>query len=76
MGDDKPSWNPAGEHEVEFTLFGNRANTFGALHISGDKLASSGWYGPNMWYLRGDEWTYDYQLYETGIVAAPVFEIR
>ena len=66
----------AGEHEVEFTLFGNRANTFGGLHICGDKFAYQGWYGPNTWYVRGDEWTYDYQLYDTGIMASPVFEIR
>lgn len=66
----------AGEHEVEFTLFGNRANTFGGLHVCGDKFALRGWYGPITWYVRGDEWTYDYQLYDTGIMASPVFEIR
>lgn len=66
----------AGEHDVEITLFGNRANTFGALHVSGDKLAYEGWYGPNMWYLRKDQWTYDYHFYETGIMSSPVFEIR
>lgn len=66
----------AGEHEVEFTLFGNRANTFGGLHIRGDKFAYIGWYGPHTWCMRGDEWSYDYQLYETGIMASPVFEIR
>lgn len=66
----------AGEHEAEFTLFGNRANTFGGLHICGDKFAHKGWYGPNTWYVRGDEWTYDYQFYDTGIMASPVFEIR
>lgn len=66
----------AGEHEVELTLFGNRANTFGALHICGDKLAHNGWFGPNMWYVKRDEWSYDYQLYDTGILASPIFEIR
>ena len=67
----------AGEHEVEFTLFGNRANTFGALHYCGDKLhCQRRWYGPDMWYTRGDEWSYDYQLYEAGILASPIFEIR
>ena len=66
-----------GEHDVEFTLFGNRANTFGALHIGGDKLEKdSRWFGPNMWYMTGDEWTYDYHLYETGIMSSPIFEIR
>lgn len=57
----------AGKHEVEFTLFGNRANTFGGLHICGDKFAYNGWYGPNTWYVRRDEWSYDYHLYDTGI---------
>lgn len=67
-----------GEHEVEFTLFGNRVNTFGSLHINGDCLKSNPcpWYSPNMWYYKGDKWTYDYQLDDMGIMAAPVFEIR
>ena len=65
-----------GEHTVERTLFGNRAKPFRALHIRGDKLPTWGWYGPNSWYLRGDEWSYDYHLYDTGIMASPIFEIR
>lgn len=66
-----------GEHDVEFKLFGNRANTFGALHICGDKLEKgSGWFGPTMWYTSGDQWTYDYHFYETGIMSSPIFEIR
>lgn len=66
----------AGEHEFEFTLFGNRANTFGALHNCGDRLKVISGYGPDMYYSEGDRFTYDYQLFDTGIMAAPVFEIR
>lgn len=65
-----------GEHEVEFTLFGNRINTFGALHNCGDKLQSIGWYGSDMWYTDKDEWSYDYQLHDMGIMASPIFEIK
>lgn len=66
----------AGEHEVEFTLFGNRINTFGAPHNCGDRLKHDAWYGHNMWYTTGDEWSYDYQLHDMGIMASPIFEIQ
>ncbi len=60
-----------GEHTFEFTLFGNRYNTFGPLHKVGTKLK---WFGPKMWYTKDDMWSYDYMLHDTGILAAPVFE--
>lgn len=66
----------AGEHTVEFTLFGNRINTFGALHNCGDRLSENGWYGPAMWYTTKDEWSYDYQFHDMGIMASPIFELR
>lgn len=61
----------AGEHEVSFILYGNRYNTFGALHDCGDYRV---WYGPDSWYSEGDRWSYDYQLKDTGILASPIFE--
>ena len=65
----------AGEHTVEFTLFGNRANTFGALHYCGDKMKSWNVYSPEMWYTNDDEWSYEYQLFDTGIMSSPIFKI-
>ena len=61
----------AGEHEIEFVLFGNRFNTFGALHCCGDKRE---WFGPDMWYSENDEWSYEYQIKDTGILSSPVLE--
>lgn len=61
----------AGEHEFEFILYGNRYNSFAALHCCGDKRE---WFGPDMWYTKGDEWSYEYQVKDTGILASPVIE--
>ncbi len=61
----------AGRHEIEFVLYGNRYNTFAALHCCGDKRE---WFGPEMWYTKDDEWSYEYQIKDMGILASPVME--
>ncbi len=61
----------AGEHEIAFELFGNRYNTFGALHNTTEMK----WAGPNMWSTGGDEFSYEYNLKPTGILAAPIVEV-
>lgn len=59
---------PAGEHRVDVTAFGNRANAFGIVHHTNqDPL----WYGPAAWRVSGKDWTYDYNLRVTGILSAP-----
>lgn len=60
-----------GEHVLELTLYGNRYNTFAALHNTdtGDH-----WYGPGYWYSQGDRWSYEHNLKETGILQSPVLE--
>ena len=58
----------AGKHKIEFKLFGNRHNSFGALH---NTVACEVWFGPNAWRTTGDEFSYEYQLKDMGILAAP-----
>lgn len=57
-----------GEHTIEFVLFGNRYNTFGALHNCGSSL----WYGPSYWYSKGNLWCYEYTTKPAGILKSPV----
>ena len=59
---------PNGTHLLELTCYGNRANTFGAVHGADLKVW---WLGPNMWRTTGDEWSYEYILKRTGILKSP-----
>ena len=63
----------AGKHRVRIRIFGNRINTFGAVH-NGD--SSEKWYGPNLWRTSGNKWSYEYQLKEMGILTSPVYWIK
>ncbi len=63
---------PAGKHSIAFTLFGNRYNSFAALHNADLKEK---WAGPNLWRTTGDKWCYEYRLKETGILSSPVIEL-
>ena len=58
----------AGEHQIEFTLFGNRYNTFGALHNCG----KCNYYGPKYWYSTENSWCYEYNTKQTGILKSPI----
>ncbi|MCH5211239.1 MAG: hypothetical protein J1F01_09795 [Oscillospiraceae bacterium] len=62
----------AGEHTIEFKLFGTRVNTFSALHNCN---RSEKWKGPSFWYSENDAWSYEYCLNETGILSSPVIEV-
>ena len=57
-----------GKHTVEFTLFGNRHNTFGGLHNCGNNK----YYGQHYWYSTEASWSYEYNLKKTGILKSPV----
>ncbi len=61
----------AGEHRVDVTAYGNRANAFGIVHHTNMDLK---WYGPAAWRVRGKDWTYSYNLRPMGILAAPVLK--
>lgn len=62
----------AGEHTLEFVLYGNRYNTFGSLH---NNNAEDDWYGPSHWHSKGDAWRYEYSVRDTGILSSPVIEV-
>ncbi len=61
-----------GKHTVSLTLFGNRHNSFGALHLvnEGEK-----WFGPDAWHTSGTNWCYEYRLRPLGILKSPVIKI-
>ena len=57
-----------GEHTLELTLFGNRMNTFGTLHLTNEQLV---YCGPGAWRYSGLNYNEEYFLYTTGILNAP-----
>ncbi len=65
----------AGKHKVELTLFGNRYNTFGALHNT-ECDTPNYWQGPSAWYTKGTSWSYEYQFKRTGILKSPTFRLK
>jgi len=58
----------AGTHRVDLTAYGNRVNTFGALH---NCEYASIWHGPGAWRTEGHGWTYEYRLRESGVLVTP-----
>lgn len=56
-------------HVIELHAFGNRVNTFGAVHNCDEREV---YFDPNAWRTLGDGWSYEYQLKKTGILKAPV----
>ncbi len=60
----------AGTHKVSYTVYGNRYNTFAALHnIRAD--AKENYLGSNFWRSEGFEWSYEYNTRPFGILKAP-----
>ncbi len=57
-----------GPHEVGLLLFGNRVNGFGPLHNC-DR--SWKWHGPDAWLTHNDQWSYEYNLKDIGILKTP-----
>lgn len=60
---------PAGKHQLSVTLYGTRVNTFGQVHNCNRKEE---YYGPKTWRTNGKNWTYLYQLHQTGVTVAPI----
>lgn len=61
-----------GKHTITFKLYGNRYNTFAALH----NADPSGWHAdPTTWRHTGDAWTYGYNTMDIGILKSPIIEI-
>lgn len=61
----------AGKHKITYRLYGNRFNTFSALHaLTADRHHV--YIGPMFWRTKGDEWAYEYQSRPMGILKTPV----
>lgn len=71
-----------GEHELKVTLYGNRYNSFGSIHLNDTKLE---WFGPNAWDFNYTNtidnscpceytWKYEYNLKPFGILASPIIK--
>lgn len=58
-----------GNHRLEILSYGNRINTFGAVHDCDEREI---YFDSNAWRTVGEDWAYEYQLKETGILKAPV----
>ena len=66
-----PAELAAGKHKIEYTVFGNRYNTFAALHtLLADK--KDVYTGPDYWRSAGFGWAYEYNTKPMGILKAPV----
>jgi hypothetical protein len=62
-----------GMHKVDITLYGNRFNCFGAVHMSD---SSRSWHGPDSWRTKNAEWSYEYILKEVGILKSPEITVK
>lgn len=71
-----------GKHILTMILYGNRNNSFGALHLNHEKNI---WWGPEAWdfmfhydFWCKYEWMYEYNLKKLGIIASPkiIYEKR
>lgn len=64
-----------GAHRVTYILYGNRYNTFSALHtLVADRRGIR--IGPDFWRSEGQEWSYEYQTRAMGILKTPVWRIK
>ena len=61
-----------GKYTVTLTLFGNRHNCFGALHLVNEGEL---WFGPNAWRTVGKNWCYEYKTRRFGILKSPIIRI-
>jgi hypothetical protein len=58
----------SGSHTVHFTLYGNRFNSFGPVHLADEQHE---YISPEVWRTSGDKWCYEYQLRRLGILTTP-----
>ena len=63
-----------GKHTVELTAFGNRYNTFGAIHNADQQFFFPG--NPSSWRTQGSAWSREYRLKPAGILVSPVIEAK
>lgn len=60
-----------GSHQIRIRAYGNRINTFGALH---NIAPGWSWWGHGAWYLEGELHNPAWQLRPGGILRAPILE--
>lgn len=58
-----------GKHVIEITLFGNRYNSFGSVHLFD---LDRNWISNDAWRSTDDKWGYEYRLRDTGIISSPI----
>ncbi len=58
-----------GEHTLDLKVYLSRINTFGTLHMSDGRRE---WYGPDGWYTKDEDWSYEYLLRKCGLITAPM----
>ncbi|MDF2541384.1 MAG: hypothetical protein K0S47_1102 [Herbinix sp.] len=58
----------SGSTNLDITVYGNRVNTFGAMHNCDDNCR---WVGPGAWRTEGMSYSYEYQLKRCGVLASP-----
>ncbi len=63
----------AGSHKVDVTLFGNRYNAFGPVHLTDVKHS---WHGPDAWRSNEECWSYEYSLRDVGILSRPIIKAK
>lgn len=59
---------PAGEHQVDVTVYGDRHNAFGQIHLVPGK---TNWLGADSWRSDFDWWSEEYVLEPIGVLNAP-----
>ena len=57
-----------GIHKIDLICYGTRVNTFGQLHRN-DRVDQ--WWGPASWRTTGAAWTWEYKLWEQGVLKSP-----
>lgn len=62
-----------GAHKLELRLYTHRFNSFGAVHNA--DLARS-WHGPDAWRTKNEDWSYEYNLKQIGLISAPVVTVQ
>ena len=58
---------------IDLVLFGNRVNTFGAVHMVGE---DDRFLNPGSWRTQDDDWSEEYVLQKVGILSASVIVLN
>jgi hypothetical protein len=58
--------------KLDITVYGNRINSFGAVHNTDSTVVWAG--APGTYRTQGSEWAYEYQLRPMGLLVAPVLK--